>query len=259
MTANAGIHAGANPDARDRLAIALDRPDLDDALRLARDVAPWFGVAKVGLELYSAAGPEAIRQMDALGMKVFCDLKLHDIPTTVGRAARVLGGLGVSYLNFHAAGGVEMLRAGVEGLREGALDAQSHGALDAQSHGARNAQRAAPVPIAVTVLTSDPDASAFDARLAYAIESGCGGVVCSVQEIARVKAARQDYVTIVPGIRLDDGDRHDQARVGTPAQVATAGGDVLVIGRQVSAARDPAAAAREIHDSVADALATSRV
>jgi orotidine-5'-phosphate decarboxylase len=243
MTAGTGPNAEGNAEVRDRLAIALDRPDLEDALRLAGAVAPWFGVAKIGLELYSAAGPDAIRQMDALGMKVFCDLKLHDIPTTVGRAARVLGGLGVAYLNFHAAGGVEMLRAGVEGVFDGA----------------RDAQRSAPVPIAVTVLTSDPDASAFDTRLANAIEAGCGGVVCSVQEIARVKAARQDYVTIVPGIRLETGDRHDQARVGTPAQVATAGGDVLVIGRSVSAAPDPRVAAREIHDSVADALASSRV
>ncbi|MDQ1511614.1 MAG: orotidine-5-phosphate decarboxylase, partial [Actinomycetota bacterium] len=161
MTANPTAGSVANPAVRERLAIALDLPDLDDALRLARDISPWFGVAKIGLELYSAAGPEAIRRMDALGLRVFCDLKLHDIPTTVGRAARVLGGLGVSYLNFHAAGGVEMLRAGVEGAREGA----------------RDAQRVAPVPIAVTVLTSDPDASAFDARLASAIESGCGGVV----------------------------------------------------------------------------------
>jgi orotidine-5'-phosphate decarboxylase len=231
------------PEVRDRLAIALDLPDLDDAASLARDLAPWFGVAKIGLELYSAAGPEAIRRMDALGLKVFCDLKLHDIPTTVGRAARVLGGLGVTYLNFHAAGGVDMLRAGVEGVLEGA----------------RDAQRAAPVPIGVTVLTSDADASAFDARLASAIESGCGGVVCSVQEIARVKHARQDLVTVVPGVRLDNDDRHDQARVGTPVQVALAGGDVLVLGRQVSAAADPRATARQIHDSVADALASARV
>jgi orotidine-5'-phosphate decarboxylase len=238
------VHPDArHPEVRERLAIALDLPDLDDAVRLARDVSPWFGVAKVGLELYSAAGPEAIRQMNALGMRVFCDLKLHDIPTTVGRAARVLGGLGVSYLNFHAAGGVEMLRAGVEGVLEGA----------------REAQRVAPVPIAVTVLTSDPDASAFDARLAAAIESGCGGVVCSVQEIARVKNARQDFVTIVPGVRLSDGDRHDQARVGTPVQVAMAGGDVLVIGRAVSAAQEPRVVARQIHDSIGDALASSRV
>src|SRR5436309_11267314 len=143
-------------DARNRLAVALDVPDLDSAEQLAKEIAPWFGVAKVGLELYSAAGPEAIARFRALDFAVFADLKLHDIPTTVGRAARVLGRLGVAYLNFHAAGGVEMLRAGVEGVREGA----------------RDAQRAAPVPIAVTVLTSDPDASAFDARLAAAFESG---------------------------------------------------------------------------------------
>ncbi len=154
----------------------------------------------------------------------------------------MLGGLGVAYLNFHAAGGVDMLRAGVDGVLEGARDAHFD----------------VPIPLAVTVLTSDTDASAFDARLANAIEAGCGGVVCSVQEIARVKAARDDFITVVPGIRLDDGDRHDQARVGTPVDVAIAGGDVLVIGRAVSAAADPRAVAQRIHDSVADALATSR-
>ncbi|HEX7525798.1 MAG TPA: orotidine-5'-phosphate decarboxylase, partial [Gaiellaceae bacterium] len=172
-----------------------------------------------------------------------CDLKLHDIPTTVGRAARVLGRLGVSYLNFHAAGGVDMLRAGVEGVREGAHDAG----------------RAAPVPLAVTVLTSDPDTSAFDARLACAIESGCGGVVCSVHEIERVKRAQPEFVTVIPGVRLADGDNHDQSRVGSPAQVAAAGADVLVIGRLVSASADRRAAAREVHATVAHALAARRV
>ena len=225
--------------ARDHLAIALDVPSLDEALELAREVAPWFGVAKVGLELFSAAGPEAVEPLHDLGLRVFCDLKLHDIPTTVGRAARVLGRLGVTYLNFHAAGGVDMLRAGVEGVREGA----------------RDAHRPAPIPIAVTVLTSDPDASAFDARLSAAIDAGCGGVVCSVHEIERVKRARQDFVTIVPGVRLEDGDVHDQARVGTPTQVAAAGADVLVIGRAVSAAADRAATAQRVHDAVAAALA----
>jgi len=229
--------------ARDRLAIALDVPSLADAVELARAVAPWFGVAKVGLELYSAAGPAMVEPLADLGLRVFCDLKLHDIPTTVGRAARVLGRLGVGYLNFHAAGGVDMLRAGVDGVKEGA----------------RDAGRAAPVPLAVTVLTSDPDASAFDARLACAIEAGCGGVVCSVQEIARVKRARQDFVTVVPGVRLADGDVHDQARVGTPSQVAAAGADVLVVGRAISAAPDRRAAAQLVHDAVAGALANNRV
>jgi orotidine-5'-phosphate decarboxylase len=234
---------GVSIVARDRLAIALDAPSLDEAMDLARVVAPWFGVAKMGLELYSAAGPAAAVSLNELGLRVFCDLKLHDIPTTVGRAARVLGGLGIAYLNFHAAGGVDMLRAGVDGLREGAAAAG----------------RAQPVPLAVTVLTSDPDASAFDERLANAIESGCRGVVCSVHEIERVKRARQDFVTVVPGVRLESGDLHDQARVGTPAQVATAGADVLVIGRTVSAAADRGAAARRVHDEVAGALSKSRV
>ena len=234
---------GAAGGARDHLAIVLDVPDLAEALTLAREVSPWFGVAKVGLELYSAAGPAAVGALRDLGLRVFCDLKLHDIPTTVGRAARVLGRLGISYVNFHAAGGVDMLRAGVEGAIEGARDA---GVI-------------APVPLAVTVLTSEPDASAFDARLACAIEAGCGGVVCSAHEIARVKRARRDLVTVVPGIRLGHGDVHDQARVGTPSDVARAGGDLLVVGRAVTAAGDRRATARRVHGEVADALATSRV
>jgi orotidine-5'-phosphate decarboxylase len=217
---------------RDRLALALDIDDLDVAEQWMKEAAPWFGVAKVGLELFSAAGPEAIRRMRALDVAVFVDLKLHDIPTTVGRAAKVLGRLGARYCNFHAAGGVEMLRAGVEGLRAGGSDA---------------------IPIAVTVLTSDPDTSAFSSRLDAAIESGCGGVVCSVQEIARVHDARKDFVTIVPGVRFADGARHDQARVGTPEEVARAGGNVLVFGRAVTAADDLRAAAQRAYNAVTDA------
>jgi orotidine-5'-phosphate decarboxylase len=226
-------------DVRNRLALALDVSDLDRAEQLAKEVAPWFGVAKVGLELYSAAGPEAIARMRALDLDVFADIKLHDIPTTVGRAARVLGRQGVRYLNFHAAGGVDMLRAAVEGLAEGARD-EGHSSA---------------IPIAVTVLTSDPDVRAFDDRLACAIEAGCGGVVCSVEEIGRVHAARPDFVTIVPGVRFADGTHDDQARVGTPERVARAGGDLLVIGRAVTQADDPRAAAQQAFDAVATALA----
>jgi orotidine-5'-phosphate decarboxylase len=177
--------------------------------------------------------------MRALDLDVFADIKLHDIPTTVGRAARVLGRQGVRYLNFHAAGGVDMLRAGVEGLAEGARDGGHERAI----------------PIAVTVLTSDPDPSAFDARLESAIEAGCLGVVCSIEEVARVHAARPDFVTIVPGVRFADGDHHDQARVGTPEAVARAGGDVLVIGRAVTRATDPRAAAQRVSDAIVTALA----
>ena len=225
-------------DVRNRLALALDVPDLDQAEQLAKEVAPWFGIAKVGLELYSAAGPEAIARMRALDLEVFADIKLHDIPTTVGRAARVLGRQGVRYLNFHAAGGLDMLRAGVEGLAEGA----------------RDGGHASATPIAVTVLTSDPDVRAFDERLARAIESGCGGVVCSVEEIERVHAARADFVTIVPGVRFADGEQHDQARIGTPERVASMGGNVLVVGRAVTRAVDPRAAAARVSDAVTHAL-----
>ena len=226
-------------DVRDQLAIVLDTPELDRAEQLAKEVVPWIGVAKVGFELYSAAGPEAIARLRALDLKVFADLKLYDIPTTVGRAARVLGRLGVHYLNFHAAGGVDMLRAAVEGLAEGARDAGHE----------------APVPIAVTVLTSDPDRSAFDARLADAIASGCQGVVCSVDEIARVHEARPDFVTIVPGVRFAESERHDHARIGTPDAVARAGADVLLLGRAVTEASDPRAAAQRAFDAVTNALA----
>jgi orotidine-5'-phosphate decarboxylase len=225
-------------EVRDRLAIALDVNDLDTAEAIAKEVAPWIGIAKVGLELYSACGPEAIARMRALDFQVFADIKLHDIPTTVRRAAYELGRQGVTYLNFHASGGVEMLRAGVEGL----------------AAGAQSAGQAAPRAIGVTVLTSDADASAFDARLANALDAGCHGVVCSVLEVERVHRARADFVTIVPGVRFADDDTHDQARVGTPDAAARAGADVLVIGRAVTAADDRAAAAGRVHRLVQDAL-----
>ena len=222
---------------RDRLAIALDFPDLDRAEQLAKEVSPWFGVAKVGLELYSAAGPEAISRMRALDLEVFADIKLHDIPTTVGRAARVLGRQGIRYLNFHAAGGTDMLRAGVEGLAEGARDGGFSPAT----------------PIAVTVLTSDPDPSAFPARLQGAVDAGCDGVVCSAFEVAASAAAGMR--TMVPGIRPAGAAHDDQARVATPAAAIANGASWLVIGRAVTAAPDPAAAAASIHAEVEAALA----
>jgi orotidine-5'-phosphate decarboxylase len=225
---------------RQHLALALDVDDLDEARRLASSLAPWIGVAKIGLELYSAAGPAAIAGLRADGFRVFVDLKLHDIPTTVGRAARVLGRLGASYVNMHAAGGAAMLTAGVEGLAAGAAEVGVE----------------APYPIAVTVLTSDTDTSAFGPRLQVAIAAGCRGVVCSVQELDRVHSDAPGFVTIVPGVRLAGSDTNDQARLGTPGAVAAAGADLLVIGRTVTAAADPAAAAQRLHDEVAAALSS---
>src|SRR5688500_11835255 len=108
------------PDVRSKLALPLDVHDLVAETRVANALAPCRGVATVGLELFSAAGPDAVVTMTELGYKVFLDLKLHDIPTTVRKTARVLGAVGASYLTLHAFGGVSMLRGGVEGLRDGA-------------------------------------------------------------------------------------------------------------------------------------------
>ena len=211
---------------RDHLALALDVDDLAVAVALADRLHPWFGIVKVGLELFCAAGPAAVEKLALPDRRVFLDLNLHDIPTTVGKAARQVGRLGVGYVTLHAAGGVDMLRAGVDGLAAGAADA----GLDP------------PVALGVTVLTSDPDASAFPARLEAAVAGGCGGVVCSVRELPAVKD-RSRLLAVVPGIRLPGGAAHDQARVGTPAEALAAGADLLVIGRAVTAAPDPEGAA----------------
>jgi len=221
---------------RDRLALALDVDDLAVAVALADRLHPWFGVVKVGLELFTAAGPAAVEALAAPGRRVFLDLKLHDIPTTVGKAARQVGRLGAGYVTLHTAGGVDMLRAGVDGLEAGAAEA----GFDR------------PMALGVTVLTSDPDASAFPARLDAAVAGGCGGVVCSVRELPAVLRYRgtppnprvsSRLLAVVPGIRLPGGAAHDQARVGTPAEAIAAGADLLVVGRAVTGAPDPEAAA----------------
>ncbi|HEX4775439.1 MAG TPA: orotidine-5'-phosphate decarboxylase [Acidimicrobiia bacterium] len=228
----------APPEIRDRLAIALDVDDLDDAVALARRVAPWFGIAKVGLELYTVAGPVAFARMHELGLRVFADLKLHDIPTTVERASRAAARHGVEFLNMHAAGGVAMLRAGIEGARAGARD-----------H--------APAMLAVTVLTSDADTSAFSSRLDATIAAGCDGVVCSAHEVHTVKERDASLRAMVPGVRLEGDARDDQARVATPADVVAAGGDWLVLGRAVTRAARPEHAAATVVASLHDGLKTA--
>jgi orotidine-5'-phosphate decarboxylase len=221
------------------MALALDVGDLSAAETTARRLAPWFGIAKVGMELYAEAGPVALDRMHELGFRVFADLKLYDIPTTVERAARALGRRGVEFLNFPAAGGEAMLRAGVAGLLEGARDS-----------GHRE-----PIPLAVTVLTSDPHTESFDERLDAAAAAGCGGVVCSAHEVESVRARHAGLATMVPGVRLSGGDHHDHARVATPLDAVRAGADWLVVGRPVTAATDPEAAAATVARAIADALA----
>ena len=226
----------ADHDVRRRLALVLDTDDLVVARRLAQTLRPWFGVAKVGLELFSAAGPDAIETMAELGYEVFADIKLHDIPTTVGRASRVLGSLGASYVTMHAFGGVDMLRAGVEGLREGA----------------ERAGFGEPTALAVTVLTSDGGAPAhiLPKRVATALEAGCGGLVCAVGDVREARLLGPRLTIVTPGIRPAGTPTHDQARAATPQEAFDAGADLLVIGRAVTEAPDPVVAASELVESI---------
>jgi orotidine-5'-phosphate decarboxylase len=224
---------------RDRLVLGLDVGGLAEAEAMAARLAPWFGTVKVGHELYAEAGPAAFERMHELGFRVFCDLKLHDIPNTVERAARAHARHGVEFMNAHAAGGETMLRAFVNGAREGAADIGAP----------------APVTLAVTVLTSDPDASAFDSRLATAVAAECDGVVCSALEASR--PGKLGLRAMVPGVRLAGSDDNDQARVATPGAAVAAGADWIVLARTVVAAADPEAAAARAADEVAVALGTS--
>ncbi|KAA0236348.1 MAG: Orotidine 5'-phosphate decarboxylase [Acidimicrobiales bacterium] len=223
---------GASDDVKSRLALALDVDDLVAANRLARELQPWFGVAKIGLELYSAAGPDSIGALRDLGYEVFLDLKLHDIPTTVNRAARVLGALGVDYLTLHAHGGVPMLKAGVDGLEEGA----------------RNAGLEPPVALAVTVLTSDDDAPSHivPKRVRVAAEGGCGGLILAAGDLKDAREFAPRLRRVVAGIRPEGVPQHDQVRSATPRQAIDQGADMLVIGRAVTRADQPARAAEAI-------------
>ncbi len=224
--------AEISTDLRSRLALALDVDDAVEAQRLARELSGFFGVAKVGLELFSAAGPPVVQMLIDDGYRVFVDLKLADIPNTVRRAARVLGALGVSYLTMHAFAGPAVLRAGVEGLTEGA----------------DRAGLPTPAALAVTVLTSDADAPPhiLAKRVTAAVEARCAGVVCATADVAEAKEIAPRLLTVVPGLRAAGSPVHDQARAATPAEALAAGADLLVIGRAVTAAPDRTAAASQL-------------
>ena len=222
---------------RNRLALALDVDDAVVAARLARQLRPWFGVAKVGLELFSAAGPRVVQSLIDDGYDVFVDLKMADIPTTVNRAARVLGALGVSYLTLHAFVGPDVLRAGVQGLLEGA----------------DRAGLEPPSALAVTVLTSDTRAPPhiIPRRLAAAVEARCAGVVCAAADVRVIKELAPRMLAVVPGVRPAGTPTHDQLRAATPTEAIAAGADMLVVGRAVTMAPDREAAAAALAASIA--------
>lgn len=217
--------------------IACDFAGAEETMAFLERFGDRRPYVKIGMELYYAEGPEMVRRLKERGHKVFLDLKLHDIPNTVGKAMKVLGGLGVDMCNVHAAGAKIMMEAALEGLTAGA-----------------SAQR--PLLIAVTQLTSTSQAQLKEDILidrpmeevvaAYAQtakDAGLDGVVCSPLESPVVhEKLGGDFLTVTPGVRLAGDAAGDQQRVTTPAKAKELGSDYIVVGRSITAAEDPAAA-----------------
>ena len=219
-------------EVKSRLALALDVDDLIDARRLAGSLFDFFGTVKVGLELYTAAGPDSVGVFTEAGFDVFCDLKLHDIPTTVHKAARVVGSVGARWVTAHASGGEEMLKAAVDGLREGA-----------ESVGLPT-----PGVLGVTVLTRDTikNEDTIVSRCETALKAGCEGIICAAPDLEATSSFSEKLMRVVPGLRLAGGNSHDQARVATPMEAISGGADMLVIGRMVTEAENPIEASEEL-------------
>jgi len=239
---------------RSSLIVALDFDSLKSALSFARSVADLVGMFKVGSQLFSNAGPEAVRQVAALGNGVFLDLKYHDIPNTVAGAVLASAAIpGVQLVNVHALGGSAMLKAAAQAISAGVP---------------MGADR--PRLIAVTVLTSIDQKTMREAGIAgtpltraiklaqLAKKCGVDGVVASVQEAKAIrKACGRDFLIVTPGVRPAEKSggkrKDDQARTATPARAIEAGSDYLVVGRPITAASDPRAAAQAIVDEIAAA------
>lgn len=206
------------------------RQELMDFLALFKTEKPFI---KIGMEAFYSNGPDIVREVKFMGHKVFLDLKLHDIPNTVGRAMKVLSDLQVDMVNVHAAGGSAMMQSARDALNESDT-----------------------ILLAVTQLTSTSeeqmhrelliDRSMEDTVISYAknaAASGCNGVVCSPLEASQVKSAcGNSFITVTPGIRFSEDNAGDQKRVTTPADARKSGSDYIVIGRSITGAKDPVAA-----------------
>ncbi|MEM7692259.1 MAG: orotidine-5'-phosphate decarboxylase [Pseudomonadota bacterium] len=223
--------------------VAIDRPDADSALALVRSLDSSLCRLKVGKELFTAAGPGLVEQIQSLGFEIFLDLKFHDIPATVAGALRSAANLGVWMENDHASGGRRMLEASVESMQ---------------------GLSSPPKLIAVTVLTS---MSVEEFREVAPIESleqhvghlasmtrecGLDGVVCSAQEASRLRAGcGDDFLLVTPGIRPAGVASNDQTRIVTPTRARELGADYLVIGRPITQSEDPRAVLESISESLA--------
>jgi orotidine-5'-phosphate decarboxylase len=218
--------------------VAIDTPDIDRAVQLAEAVREDAGGVKLGLEFFAAQGPAGVERIASLGLPIFLDLKLHDIPNTVGKAVEAIAPLKPAVLTVHAAGGRLMLAA------------------------ARTAAHADTKVVAVTVLTSLDHTDLAQAGVAgspedqvqrlakLAQDAGVDGIVCSGAEVARARDAWPHGFFVVPGLRPAGADVADQKRVVTPRKALDDGASILVIGRPVTAAADPAQAIRDIAASL---------
>lgn len=218
--------------------LALDFPGEDEVFNfLTKFNEPLF--VKIGMELYMQEGPDIVRKVKDLGHDIFLDLKLHDIPNTVGSAMKGLAKLGVDLVNVHAAGGRPMMEAALEGLEAGTV-----------------AGKETPALIAVTQLTSTTEQQMqAEQRIALSLQesvlhyanltkqAGLQGVVCSVHEAQAIaEVCGDDFLRVTPGIRLAGGDAHDQKRIATPDGAKRDGSSLIVVGRAVTGAKDPIAA-----------------
>jgi orotidine-5'-phosphate decarboxylase len=232
-------------NSKDRLIVALDVPGATQARQIVQAIGDAATTYKVGKQLFTAEGPQVVRDLVASGRKVFLDLKYHDIPNTVAAAVRTAAELGVSMLTVHASGGSKMLKAAVE---------------------AASQSSAKPMVLGVTVLTSLSDSDLLELGIAgnvlsqvlrlgaLARAAGCGGLVASAQEARELrKALGEGFAIVTPGVRPVGASAGDQARVVTPKDAIAAGATYLVVGRPILEAPDPAKAAQQIADEIAAA------
>ncbi len=223
---------------RERLIVALDVSSAREAVKIVASLVDSVQTYKVGLQLYTAEGPQMVRDLVGSGRRVFLDLKYHDIPHTVAAAVREAAKLGVSMLTVHASGGTKMLQAAVEAARE---------------------KDSGPQILAVSVLTSMDDQDLNEIGVhgqvvdqvvwlaSLALEAGCSGVVSSAQEVKTLREKLgTDFLAITPGVRPAGTAHGDQARVTTPAEAIAAGATHIVVGRPITAAANPAEAAAKI-------------
>jgi orotidine-5'-phosphate decarboxylase len=249
-----------NERARQKVILALDFPTLDSAFQLAQSLSKVVGIFKVNIHLFTSEGPSAVEKLSSLGPGIFLDLKFHDIPNTVqGAVSSAVALPGVQLLDVHALGGLEMMRAAVKARND-----------------ANGSKSAIPKLLAITILTSMDNSALRGVGIAgpaskrvvqlakLAQKAGMDGVVASPQEVRVIRrACGKDFLIVVPGIRpVIGGGRaggekrktDDQARVATPAEAIRAGADYLVIGRPITGAPDPEAAARAILEEISSAL-----